>query len=91
MVNETDLNSLNNEQMVQYIKKLQETLEQYKTREVTLFMAPRIRKEASFETPKTRTKEIHTQSKGKAKVEDEKSSDETPRDINWKLARAVQR
>lgn len=39
-------------------------------------MAPRIREEASFETPKTRTEAIHTQSKGKAKIDDEKSSDE---------------
>lgn len=38
-------------------------------------MAPRIRKEASFKTPKTLMEAMHTQSNGKAKLEDEESSD----------------
>lgn len=52
-------------------------------------MAPKIRKEASFETPKTWTEAVHTQSKGKDNLEDEKSSDEAPKDVDWKLIRAV--
>lgn len=70
-VNETDINNLNNsEKMVQYIKKLQVTVEQYKTWENASFIAPRIRKKASIEIPRTWMEAIQMQSKGKAKLED---------------------
>lgn len=52
-------------------------------------MAPKIREEASFETPKTRMEAIHTQSKEKAKMEDEELSDETSKDVDWKLVHVV--
>lgn len=54
-------------------------------------MTPRIREKTSFETPKTRTETIHTQPKGKAKLEHEELSDEAPKDFDQKLVRAVQR
>lgn len=54
-------------------------------------MTPRIREEASSETLRTRTEAIQTQSKGKAKLEDEESSDEAPKDVDWKLVHIVQR
>lgn len=53
-------------------------------------MAPKIRKEASFNTPKTRTKAIQSQSKGKSKIKDEESSNKALKDIDWKLIRAFQ-
>lgn len=90
MVNDVDLNNLNNEQMLQYIKKLQETLEQYKTREEASFMAPKISEAASFKTLRTQMKAIHMQSKRNAKMEDEESSDDTLKDVDWKLIRALQ-
>lgn len=78
--------------MVQYIKKkLQATLEQHKAQKEALFMAPKKREETSFETLKTQTEAIHMQSKGNAKLDDEESSDETPKDVYWKLVCAVQR
>lgn len=52
-------------------------------------MALRIRKVASFETPKTQTEALHMQSKGKPKIEDVESLGEAPNDIDWKLIRAV--
>lgn len=60
IVNERDLNNLNNEQMMQYIKKLQAALEQYKTQENASCITPRIREKASFKSPKTQTEAIHT-------------------------------
>lgn len=52
-------------------------------------MAPRIREEAYFETPKTQTEALYMQSKGKTKIKDVESSGEAPNDIDWKLIRAV--
>lgn len=54
-------------------------------------MIPKIQEEAFLKTPKTQTEAIHTQSKGKAKLEDKESSNETSKNIDWKLVRAIQR
>lgn len=91
MVVEIDLNNLNNEHMMKYIKKLQETLEQYKAWEKASFMAPRMREEASIKTPKARTEAFHMQFKEKAKIEDEESSNKAPKDVDWKVIRVIQR
>ena len=91
MVNEADLKNLNNEQTLQYIKRLQPTLEQYKAREEASFMTHRIREEVSIDILRTRTKAIQTQFKEKAKLVKEESSNEALKDVGWKLIRAVQR
>lgn len=54
-------------------------------------MAFRIKGEDFFETPKTQTKVIRTQSKRKVKLENEEPLDETPKGVDWKLVRTVQR
>ena len=58
IANEVDLNNLNNEQMLQYIKRLQATLEQYKTWEEASFMNPKVKEDACIDTPRTRAKTI---------------------------------
>lgn len=75
--------------MLQYIKKLQTTLKQYKIRQEAIFMVLIIREEASFETLRTRIEAIQTHSKGKAKLEDEETLDKALKDIDWKLVYAV--
>ena len=65
IVYEADLSNLNNKQILQYIKRLQTTLGQYKAQEKALFMAPRGREKASVDTLKTQIEVIHTWSKGK--------------------------
>lgn len=77
--------------MIQYINKLQATLKHYNAQEEASFIVPRIREEAFIETSKTRMEAFHTQSKGKAKVEDEESLNEAPKDIDWKLICVEQR
>lgn len=77
--------------MMRYIKRLKATFEQYKAWEEASFMASKVREETSFEAPKTWTEMLHTQSKGNTKVGDEESSDEAPRDIDWKLERVGRR
>lgn len=52
-------------------------------------MALRVRKEASFENLKTQIEAIQMHSKEKAKLEDEKLSNEASKDVDWKLVRAV--
>lgn len=61
---EMDLNNLNNEQMVQYIKILQATLNQYKIREGV----STIQEETSQRTPKTRGEAPMPISKGKSNL-----------------------
>lgn len=70
MAAEIELNNLNNEYMVQYIKRVQATLEQYKAREEASQGVARMREQTSLGTLKTRTEAAHTQSKGKSKVEE---------------------
>lgn len=53
ILNETDLHNLNNEKILQYIKRSQATLKQYKTQRETSFIATKGKEEASIYTPRT--------------------------------------
>lgn len=95
---EMDLNTLNNEQIVQYIKRLQATLDQYKAREEASQEIVRISEKAFQGTPWTRGEASHqvarlenANSKEKENVENEEFSNEALRSVDWKLVHAFQR
>lgn len=52
-------------------------------------MTPEWKEEVSVDTPRARTKMVKTRPKGKVESKDE--SDDTPKGINWKLIRAMQK
>lgn len=90
MLAEIDLNNFNNKQIIQYIKRLQATLEQYRAQEKASPGVVRTLEETSQGTHKTRGEATHAYSKGNGKVEDKESSDETSRSINWELVCVIQ-
>lgn len=54
-------------------------------------MAPKVREDAFINTLRTRIEAIQEQSKGKAKLEDEESSDDAPKNVDQKLVWTLQR
>lgn len=82
MSTEINLNILNNEQMVQHIKRLQATLEQYNARDEASQGVARIRDKPTKEMHQTRGEVARAYCKGKGKVDDEESSDEASRSVD---------
>lgn len=57
---------------------------------IELRLPQEAREETYFETPRTQTEMLQTQTKGKAKIENNEPSYQTLKDVDQKLVRAVQ-
>lgn len=62
-----DLNTLNNEQMMQYTKRLQTTFEQYKAQDKASQGITKVREETSQKTPRARGEAAMPNLKGKVR------------------------
>lgn len=75
--------------MLQYVRRLQVIFEQCKAQEEASLIAPKGREQASIDISRTRIGVIQMRSKDK--FEKGESSDDAPKDVDWKSVRATQR